>query len=130
VPGSHRAIHGLRGSGDFPSPVEGIEAELLARHAVPVPLTAGEALVYDAALVHGSGPNRSGRPRPVAAVAVAPATAPLVHFHREGDGPVEGYAIDADYYTAQDFGTRPHGYAPYVPWDEAVRRLDPAELPA
>ena len=130
LPASHRAIHGLRGSGDFPSPVEGIEEDLLAHHASPVPLAAGQALVYDAALVHGTGPNRTNRPRPVAAVALAPAAAPLVHFHVEGDGPVEGYTIDADYYTAQEFGTRPDGYDPLVPWDGPVRLLDPAELPA
>jgi ectoine hydroxylase-related dioxygenase (phytanoyl-CoA dioxygenase family) len=130
LPASHRAIHGLRGSGDFPSPVEGIEADLLARHARPVPLAAGEALVYDAALVHGSGPNRSDRARPVTAVALAPDDAPLVHFHREGDGPVEGFVIDAGYYTAQPFGTRPEGYEALAPWDEPVRPLDPADLPA
>ena len=123
IPGSHRWVRGLRGSGDFGSPVEGVADRLLATHSETVPLRAGEAIVYDAALLHGSAPSRSDRPRPAAALAVAPVAAPLVHFHREAGGPVEGYLIDESYYTTQPHAARPVGARRLDPWDEPVRPI-------
>jgi hypothetical protein len=130
VPGSHHWIDGLRGSGDFPSPVEVVNDRLLADHVVSVALRAGEAIVYDAALLHGSPPNRTELPRPVAAVALAPDGAPLVHFHRPPGEALEGYAIDESWYTVQPFGERPTGYAPLAPWTDPVAPLGPDRLPS
>jgi hypothetical protein len=120
VPGSHRALRGLRGSGDFPSPVAEVEDDLWARHVVTVPLRAGQAIVWDAALLHGSWPN-GGRARPAAAIAVAPSAAGLVHFHLEPGAPLAGYAIDAAYYLDQPYAARPTGFASIEPWDDPVR---------
>jgi hypothetical protein len=120
VPGSHRWVHGLRGSGDFPEPVDGAE-ELLAERSVSVRLRAGEAIVYDAAILHGSPPNASAVPRPVAAIALAPEDAGLVHFHRGPDGAVAGWAIDESWYTVQPFGEPPTGFPSLEPWDEPLR---------
>lgn len=127
IPRSHHWVHGLRGSGDFPSPVDGVAETLVRTRTVSVPLRAGEAIVYDAAILHGSAPSRSGRPRPAAALAVAPRGAPLVHFHREPGGPVEGFLIDESYYTTEPHAVRPHGAAAIEPWDEPVRRIDGAD---
>lgn len=127
VPGSHRWVHGLRGSGDFPSAVDGVEDLLLAQ-AVTVPLRVGQAIVYDAALLHGSSPNTSGRPRPVAAVALAPVGAQLVHFHRGDDGVTAGHAIDESWYTVQPFGRPPAGYPDYEVWDEPLRPVRAEEI--
>lgn len=129
VPHSHRWVHGLRGSGDFPSPVEGVADELVAERAVTVALRAGEAVVYDAALLHGSAPSRQDRPRPAAALAVAPHGAPLVHFHRDPGGPVEGHRIDESWFTTQPYGARPTGCEPVEPWDRVVRPVVMADPP-
>jgi hypothetical protein len=112
VPGSHRWSPNLRGSGDVPAPLAGIVERLHAvTQTVTVPLRAGEALVYDPGLLHGSAGNTATHVRTVAAIATAPAGAPLVHFHaEEGGGEVEGYVIDEAYYTTQPFGSRPQGY--------------------
>jgi len=121
VPGSHRRLRGLRGSGDFASPVEGIEDELWAAHVVTVPLAAGQAILWDAALLHGSWPNDGPDLRPAAAIAFAPAAADLVHFHRAPGGDTEGYLIEESHYTTTAYGARPVGARPLAPWDEAIR---------
>ena len=121
VPGSHRRVRGLRGSGTFDSPVEGIEDRLWAGHVLTVPLAAGQAIVWDAALLHGSWPNDRPDPRPAAAIALAPAAADLVHFHRALGGPTEGFLIDESHYTTTPYGARPVGARPLAPWDEAIR---------
>lgn len=124
VPGSHRWVDGLRPGGPNETPTARWQIEL-ARLSVDVPLAAGQALVWDAALVHGSHPNRSGAHRPAATVAFAPATAELEYFHRQGDGPVEGFAIDeSHFYTDRPFVHRPHGPATVVPWAAPVRDED------
>jgi hypothetical protein len=122
VPGTHRLVTGLRGSGDFAAVTEGVE-ELLLERSVSVPLRVGEAIVYDAALIHGSPPNRTPAPRPAAAMAVAPVDAELVHFHRPVDGPITGYEIDESWYTVQPFGEAPHGYPTLDPWTDPIAPL-------
>ena len=119
VPESHRWVRGLRGSGDFPDAADGLD-DLLEAHSVSVTLEAGEAIVYDAAILHGSPPNASEIPRPAAALALAPQGAGLVHFHRRPGGPVEGWAIDESWYTVQPFGEPPTGFPRLDPWDEAL----------
>ena len=117
VPGTHQAMTGLRGSGDFSSSTSQIEDELWA-DAVPVPVGAGGAIVYDAAVVHGSRPNRTDAPRPVVALAAASEGAELVHFHRAPNGRLSGYRIDESWYTTQPFGLPPEGYPSIEPWSE------------
>lgn len=126
--GTHGRLRGLRGSGDFPSPVAGLPGPTLEAATVSVPLEAGEAVVWDAATVHGSGPNPSAHDRPAVALARAPSGAGLVHFHREGEGPLEGWAIDESYYTTDEFGTRPSSGSPIEPWEDVVAPLAPDDL--
>lgn len=115
VPGSHRWSTNLRGSGSVPPPLA--EMSLLVReaHLRPLDLPAGTGVLYDAALLHGSPPNRGSEVRVAAAVALAPKGAQLVHLHAEPGGPVEGYLIDEAWYTTQAFGTRPKGYPRHDP---------------
>jgi hypothetical protein len=121
VPSSHRSLCGLRGSGAFPSPVEHIEDDLWAGHVETVPLVAGEAVVWDAALLHGSWPNTSTSPRPAAVIALAPADATLVHFHIDPGGRLAGRTVDEAWFTADPYGTLPEGYPALEPWDGPVQ---------
>jgi hypothetical protein len=109
VPGSHRWLSDARGSG-FPSPFRDVEQLLLDEALVALPLPAGDAVIYDAALLHASPPNRSGAVRPVAGLAMAPPGVALVHHHTEGDGTATVHEIDEWYYTRQEFATAPTGY--------------------
>ncbi len=122
LPGSHRWTDGLRPSGAA-NPLNDLEGPLDAG-ATAVPVPAGHAFTYDPGLVHGSGPNPTGEQRVVAAIALAPAGAPLVHFHVDADGGLTGWAIDASHYTVAPFGSRPEGCAPVVPWTRAVETAD------
>lgn len=111
VAGSHRWTSGLRPSGEAlptdPFP-EDLQADL-GRRATTVPMRAGQALVYDPALIHGSWPNAAARTRAAVAVALRPTDADLVHFHRRGDGEVVGRAIEGSHFTSAPFGSEPHG---------------------
>ena len=121
VPGSHRWTEGIRPFTTV-QPTAG-HHDALDRRAVPVPLPSGSALFYDPALVHGSGPNVTEAVRPVAAVALAPAGEPLVHFRLEEEGLV-GYQIDESFFTAVDFGRPPRSCPDNPPWTRPVASSD------
>jgi hypothetical protein len=55
---------------------------------------------------------------------MAPAEAPLVHFHLEPGGPLEGFAIDRGYYTTQPYASRPAGFDAVEPWEDPLERYD------
>jgi ectoine hydroxylase-related dioxygenase (phytanoyl-CoA dioxygenase family) len=120
VPGSHRWTTGIRAGGLDELPTAGLQAEF-RRLAVTVPLKAGQAVIYDAALVHGSSPNTAEQVRPAVAIATAPSGAGLVHFHMT-DGGVQGYAIDAGFFTRQSLREEPQGYPEIDLWAEPVER--------
>ncbi|WP_158241507.1 phytanoyl-CoA dioxygenase family protein [Novosphingobium sp. TH158] len=61
IPGSHGLFRGPYGATIDPGYFRGLKR--IAGRAVPVPLKAGEALVFDASIFHSSRPNISGAPR-------------------------------------------------------------------
>jgi ectoine hydroxylase-related dioxygenase (phytanoyl-CoA dioxygenase family) len=63
-----------------------------------VPLRAGEAIVFDNALVHCSYPNHSDAPRLAAAVGMVPTGAPLVYWRRSADGRAERREVDREFF--------------------------------
>ncbi|HYF46493.1 MAG TPA: aspartyl/asparaginyl beta-hydroxylase domain-containing protein [Acidimicrobiales bacterium] len=84
LPGSHEDVEEYRGTNVAASHRPDDDAILPRMTSVPV--RAGDVVVIDNRLLHGSGPNRSDRPRVAVAGAVVPAEADLVH----------AVAIDAD----------------------------------
>ena len=129
VPGSHRWSARLGGSGEVPGRLSAVGAALAdTGAAVPVPLRAGEAVLYDAALLHGSPPNAGDDARVAAAVALAPAGASLVHLHAEPGDEVEGHLIDERYYTLQPYAARPQGYPSFVPDPSSLGVVDPDDV--
>ncbi len=77
VPGSHRVAPGLGGTAvaEWFVPYR----EVLREHLVAVPARAGDAVVWDSRLIHGSPPNRSSSDRPALVVALVPREAGLIH---------------------------------------------------
>lgn len=118
VPGSHRWTTGLRPSGAA-HPTAPFQAEL-GRRSVTVDLEAGAACVYDPALVHGSSANPTPDVRPAAAIALAPAAEPLVHFNVDDHG-LAGWRIDESHFTTRPFGSRPDGCPRVEPWERPVQ---------
>jgi hypothetical protein len=73
---------------------------------IALPLKAGEAVLYDHALVHWSGPNRSATTRVAAATVALPRKQPLVCCWTNGRGERERWAVPDEYHVTM-VGTRP-----------------------
>lgn len=122
VPGSHRWTDGIRAAG-MPSP--GITVQQAASEkCVVLPVAAGTAILYDPALLHGSGPNTTSTERTAVAIACAPLGAELVHFRAEQDGSLSGHVIDPRYFTLHEFASLPVGAAPQDMWAGPVGDLE------
>jgi Phytanoyl-CoA dioxygenase (PhyH) len=86
------------------------------------PLRAGEAMVFDNALIHGAPPNLTGEPRVVAGMSVTRAGAALQHSYLLPGEPaeIETYAVDRQFFARYGndalsalfkAGGRPEGFA-------------------
>ncbi|MCU1496457.1 MAG: hypothetical protein JWM47_410 [Acidimicrobiales bacterium] len=93
VPGSHRWSDGIRPSNIDAAPPTDPHLDAFEERAVLVEMRAGEALVYDPAIVHGTPPNTTDDTRPVAGLALVPRDAELVHYQADDDGTVAGLRV-------------------------------------
>lgn len=118
VPGSHRWTDGIRPAGADVLPTEPLQDEL-ADLSMPLDLRAGEAAIYDPALVHGAAANRSSQVRPAVAIALAPVGARLVHAHLV-DGDLTCCELDDDHYRHHGVFDAPTGRPELEPWAGAV----------
>ncbi|MCB1038094.1 MAG: phytanoyl-CoA dioxygenase family protein [Acidimicrobiales bacterium] len=103
--GSHRTVPVVRGGERiqgllFPSEQE-TEA-LCEGDRVPIRLRAGQALLYEHRLAHGSPINRSGRRRWAVNVPAIPSEAPLIHYIRQADGDIDVYRLPDRYFYGHD----------------------------
>lgn len=81
------AMHMLRGGHRLPVELRGTDLPFAIDPALyeapgaltPVPMRAGEVLVYDLRCPHASPPNLSDRPRPAAGLGCLPREAPALH---------------------------------------------------
>ena len=69
---------------------------------MPVPLKAGEAIVFNHATLHFSYPNKSETPRLVAIVDLIPEEAKHLHYFGDEDGKVHAYEIGDDFWVDQN----------------------------
>jgi hypothetical protein len=69
------------------------------RHARPEPLRAGQAILFNHAILHFSFPNRSGAPRRVAIADLIPEEATHLHYFGDEDGRIGIYEIDDSFWT-------------------------------
>ncbi|MFN8016905.1 MAG: phytanoyl-CoA dioxygenase family protein [Acidimicrobiales bacterium] len=133
APGTHRWTDGIRTSTTpdvRPGPTDDFQSDFEAMADTPS-LAAGSLLMYDAAIVHGSGPNLSDQARPAVVIASIPKAAQPLHFCETIERYC-GFAVDAAYFTDQPFESVPVGYPEVEPWTAPVqpadfaRRLGPA----
>lgn len=96
LPGSHRAGYEWRGTRTVPTYINDLEA--LWAHSIPIDVAAGDVLIMDGRLLHGSPPNRSDRPRGAIAGMFAPRGAPLCHAVSILIDRVEVRRVDADFF--------------------------------
>lgn len=114
VPGSVQLSNGLRGPYVF-EPFKALSEKIIEKYAVPVPLQAGQALVWDHRIVHFSKPNLSPDPRIVFTMIMVPENVPVWHCYAGNTTPnsgtdyIEVYEVDTDFYMRYTIGQKPEG---------------------
>jgi len=96
IPGSHLWPGGLRGANTIEWYVP--YRPHLDEHTATIPMRAGEGLILDSRIVHGSAPNRSSSPRIAATCRYALAGTDLRYAHLAPDGLVDVYSVDAAFF--------------------------------
>ena len=118
VPGSHRwAPDNVRGIHGFPPAWAGLEERIATRHALPVAMKAGEAVIFCHSTCHFSYANRSDGHRLVAATDMIPAEAQALHYVAGPSGNIDVYEIAESFWVHQNPFTLLH--AP-----DHLRRVD------
>lgn len=108
VPGSHR-LGNVQRTLNVPWQFEGQE-EVFRRHSIGLAMPAGSVCLFDAALVHGSPPNRTDQVRFALNNFAKPRQAPMVHFFSDDattPGMVEAWEIDVSFFLDEDIMSRP-----------------------
>lgn len=125
VPGSHRWVAGIRAAREFGDRVvtEPFQ-DRLAPLAETVAMWAGDALAFDPALLHGSGPNRTDQVRPAVTAVLVPRAAVPIHFHEARDRSLVGSVVDDEFFTTHPLGAPVVGRPPVLPWAPSVTEED------
>jgi len=106
LPGSHKFSSTLR-SPTLPGSFKEVENEIYDLMEW-VKIKAGQAIVFNHALLHASPPNFSQSDRVVATYGFIPTDAEMSFFHQQKDGIVEQYAVNDDFFiTYNNIGEAP-----------------------
>lgn len=95
LPRSHRVLSKIRGA-NIDSGVQRIAGRIYRKLGRTLRLKAGEAVIFNQALLHGSSPNRTLRKRIAAGLLFLPEEAPVLHYFRSPQTG-ETFRIQADY---------------------------------
>ncbi len=106
LPGSHRFSDALR-SPTLPGAFQSLNDEIYRRMKW-VKVKAGEAVIFNHALLHASPPNLSNSDRVIATYGLVPKDAELVFYHRNENGKVEKYTVPDNFFiTYNHIGSAP-----------------------
>ena len=109
LPGSHRLLGAVRPSPAPPSSYQhpGWAVDHSSLRLLEV--AAGQAVIFDHSILHGSEPNRGAEPRPAVTIAFKPRRAELLHWFVPDldDDRVERYVVDPEYLTDFVLGQAP-----------------------
>jgi Phytanoyl-CoA dioxygenase (PhyH) len=95
---SDRFYRGLRGQPFKEYDFNDIGDEVIAKYGKMLPMKAGEAIIYDTALLHYSKQNVSEKTRLVCNVVMVPAEAPAYYYHfNKQKNSLEQYEISDDF---------------------------------
>ncbi|MFM7068636.1 MAG: phytanoyl-CoA dioxygenase family protein [Actinomycetes bacterium] len=106
VVGDNGQLRALRGSHRFDTMLRGTNliapwlqhTDVIEERLLTIPTSAGEAVIFDNALLHSSYPNFTEVPRVAAALALHHVDDSLVHFLRTGDDEAVRYDITEDFF--------------------------------
>ena len=131
VPQSHRVL-GQHKAERTPEWFEGLHEHICDNHLETVVLQAGQALVFDNAVLHNSYSNITDEPRMTAVIVVAPRDAALRYYDYVDDGTVKIYELEPEFFLQQVAATHgewapPDGLEPVGEEHIEVRRLTAEE---
>jgi ectoine hydroxylase-related dioxygenase (phytanoyl-CoA dioxygenase family) len=127
LPGSHRFSKTLR-SPNMPNEFDGI-SEAIAARMKTLPMKAGEAFIFNHALLHASTLNQSAQPRVAVTYGLIPAAAKLYLYLRNPQGKVEKYAMPDDMFTRYtNIGQVPECGEKIEEFDYIIKPLDEKQL--
>lgn len=136
LPRSHKMVNAWRGR-NTPDSVFFNERQIKPGVQQTLPMKAGEALIYDNRLLHGTPPNMTDTARLAAGLVMIPNESVPLHVYtpeeRMFEQDVELYEVDDAFYFDHDITARPEGYKFLgkvldVNRDETFRVLDEAFL--
>lgn len=121
VPGSHRSAAATVRPSTGPSRWQLPEMFQVGLHerSAAQPMSAGQAVLFEPSVAHGSLHNTTDDVRPAITVALAPDGAQLLHFHDDGRE-LTGHLVEERFFTEHDYATRPDGPATFRPWAPAI----------
>lgn len=110
VKGSHK-LHNKPwgGSGDFP--YKHLLPTIEAKYLTELPIKAGEAVIFDTKIFHGSFPNQTTNERVVLVGLMIPTDSTLRYYHGDPKEPsnLEVFEVDDEFYTSNIWGVKPEG---------------------
>lgn len=106
TPGSHHLCLPRRSYADQ-SRIAGVLPLLVERYTLELPMSAGEAVLFDGGLVHGSRPNTRPQVRVAASAICTPADEPVLHCVRTAPETLEVFEVDAEFFWDYEIGERP-----------------------
>jgi ectoine hydroxylase-related dioxygenase (phytanoyl-CoA dioxygenase family) len=112
VPGSQHHTFPLRPispQGTVGHPFDGVMALLKANYARTIEMTAGEAIIFNSKLLHGSGPNMSAERRVAIQCLMVPQDAPILHSVMVSPTQAEVFEVDEAFFWRHQIGTYPAG---------------------
>lgn len=99
VPGSANWLPGFtRGIAANEFPFREVSSRIIERHSRPVPVKAGEAVVFQHSTLHFSLPNKSTRPRLVAITDLIPEEADHTGYFGDGEDGIAAYLLTEDFW--------------------------------
>ncbi|MFT4544638.1 MAG: hypothetical protein ACI9EQ_001098 [Bacteroidia bacterium] len=99
LPKSHNWVRGYRHS-SIDCAYKNVH-HLVWKNMQPLYLKAGEALIYDHALLHASKANKTDKPRIACAIGVMPSEAQM-YFYWDNKGAVEQYESNPDFFMTEN----------------------------
>ncbi len=115
LPGSHR-FGNVHRSNTTNWQFYGYE-DIIKKYSKVLETKAGQIILFDCALIHGSLANNSGKIRVAASGCVMPKSAPLIMSYIDKDTPAETvdiYQVNEDYFMNDDIYARPSSKYPYL----------------
>lgn len=89
--------------------------QMLQKYMEPIPLKAGQAIFFDAALIHASPPNFSNETRVAINFYIHPKHQHFCHYHfNKKNKKVEVFSVTPSFYYDEDFEKRPTNKYPLI----------------